>query len=154
MGTAGAELANLVKTQIVAKGANYVLVNNLPDVASTPAGKSKSEAIQGLIKTAVDTFNTQLKNGVASEAKVLYVDLWSVSHDQVINPGPYGLTNTSTPACGDNALAASSLVCNASNVIAGDVSHYMFADEVHPTPFENALVARYVLLQMSGKGWL
>nr|WP_314545286.1 SGNH/GDSL hydrolase family protein [uncultured Massilia sp.] len=154
MGTAGAELANLVKTQIIAKGANYVLVNNLPDVASTPAGKSKSEAIQGLIKTAVDTFNTQLKNGVASEAKVLYVDLWSVSHDQVINPGPYGLTNTSTQACGTNALGTSSLVCNASNVIAGDVSHYMFADEVHPTPFENALVARYVLLQMSGKGWL
>lgn len=154
MGTAGAELANLVKSQIVAKGANYVLVNNLPDVASTPSGKSQSEAIQGLIKTAVDTFNTQLKNGVASEAKVLYVDLWSVSHDQVINPGPYGLTNTSTPACGTNALGTSSLVCNASNVIAGDVSHYMFADEVHPTPFENALVARYVLLQMSGKGWL
>lgn len=154
MGTAGAELANLVKSQIIAKGANYVLVNNLPDVASTPSGKSQSEAIQGLIKTAVDTFNTQLKNGVASEAKVLYVDLWSVSHDQVINPGPYGLTNTSTPACGTNALGTSSLVCNASNVIAGDVSHYMFADEVHPTPFENALVARYVLLQMSGKGWL
>jgi len=154
MGTAGAELANLVKTQVVAKGANYVLVNNLPDVASTPAGKSKSAEIQTLIKTAVDTFNAQLKSGLGSEAKVLYVDLWTVSHDQVINPAPYGLTNTSTAACGHNALGESSLVCNASNVIAGDVSHYMFADEVHPTPFENALVARYVLLQMSGKGWL
>jgi outer membrane lipase/esterase len=154
MTTAGTELANLVKTQIVAKGANYVLVNNLPDVASTPSGKSQTEAIQGLIKTAVDAFNAQLKAGVANEPKVLYVDLWSVSHDQVINPAPYGLTNTSTPACGPNVLGTSSLVCNASNVIAGDVSHYMFADEVHPTPFENALVARYVLLQMSGKGWL
>jgi phospholipase/lecithinase/hemolysin len=154
MGVAGGELANLVKTQIVAKGANYVLVNNLPDVASTPAGKSKSAEIQTLIKTAVDTFNAQLKSGLASESKVLYVDLWTVSHDQVINPAPYGLTNTSTPACGHNALGESSLVCNASNVIAGDVSHYMFADDVHPTPFENALVARYVLLQMSGKGWL
>jgi phospholipase/lecithinase/hemolysin len=154
MSTAGTELANLVKTQIVAKGAGYVLVNNLPDVASTPSGKSQSADTQTLIKTAVDAFNTQLKNGVASEAKVLYVDLWSISHDQVTNPGPYGLTNTSTPACGTNALGTSSLVCNASNVIAGDVSHYMFADEVHPTPFENALVARYVLLQMSGKGWL
>lgn len=154
MGVAGGELANLVKTQIVAKGANYVLVNNLPDVASTPAGKSKSAEIQTLIKTAVDTFNAQLKSGLASESKVLYVDLWTVSHDQVTNPAPYGLTNTSTPACGHNALGESSLVCNASNVIAGDVSHYMFADDVHPTPFENALVARYVLLQMSGKGWL
>ncbi len=154
MTVAGTELANLVKTQIIAKGANYVLVNNLPDVASTPSGKSQSADIQTLIKTAVDAFNAQLKAGVAGEAKVLYVDLWSVSHDQVINPGPYGLTNTSTPACGANALGTSSLVCNKTNTIAGDVSHYMFADDVHPTPFENALVARYVLLQMSGKGWL
>jgi outer membrane lipase/esterase len=154
MGKAGAELAGLIKTQILAKGANYVLVNNLPDVASTPAGKSKSADTQKLIQTAVDTFNAQLKAGVASEPKVLYVDLWSVSHDEVINPAPYGLTNTSTPACGPNALGTSSLACNASNTIAGDVSHYMFADEVHPTPFENLLVARYVLEQMAVKGWL
>jgi phospholipase/lecithinase/hemolysin len=30
----------------------------------------------------------------------------------------------------------------------------MFADDVHPTPFENALIARYVLEQMAVKGWL
>lgn len=154
MGQAGGELAALVKTQIVGKGANYVLVNNLPDVAATPAGKSKSADIQTLIATAVDTFNAQLKAGLAGEPKVLLVDLWSISHDEVINPAPYGLTNTSTPACGPNALGTSSLACNASNVISGDVSHYMFADEVHPTPFENLLVARYVLEQMAVKGWL
>jgi phospholipase/lecithinase/hemolysin len=154
MATAGGQLAALVKTQIIAKGANYVVVNNLPDVASTPSGKSQSAAVQSLIKTAVDAFNAQLKAGVASEPKVLYVDLWTVSHDEVINPGPYGLTNTSTPACGPNALGTTSLVCNAKNVIAGDVSHYMFADDVHPTPFENWLVARYVLEQMATKGWL
>jgi len=154
MATAGGQLAALVKTQIIAKGANYVVVNNLPDVASTPSGKSQSAAVQSLIKTAVDAFNAQLKAGVASEPKVLYVDLWTVSHDEVINPGPYGLSNTSTPACGPNALGTTSLVCNAKNVIAGDVSHYMFADDVHPTPFENWLVARYVLEQMATKGWL
>jgi phospholipase/lecithinase/hemolysin len=154
MATAGGQLAALVKTQIVAKGANYVVVNNLPDVASTPSGKSQSAAVQSLIKTAVDAFNAQLKAGVANEPKVLYVDLWTVSHDEVINPAPYGLSNTSTPACGPNALGTTSLVCNAKNVIAGDVSHYMFADDVHPTPFENWLIARYVLEQMATKGWL
>jgi phospholipase/lecithinase/hemolysin len=154
MATAGGQLAALVKTQILAKGANYVVVNNLPDVASTPSGKSQPAAVQSLIKTAVDAFNAQLKAGVANEPKVLYVDLWSISHDEVINPAPYGLSNTSTPACGPNALGTSSLVCNAKNVIAGDVSHYMFADDVHPTPFENWLVARYVLEQMATKGWL
>jgi len=154
MATAGAELGALVKTQIVGKGANYVVVNNLPDVASTPAGKSKSADVQVLIQKAVDAFNAQLKAAVASEPKVLYVDLWSISHDEVINPGPYGLTNTTTPACGPNALGTTSLVCNATNVIAGDVSRYMFADDVHPTPYENWLIARYVLEQMAVKGWL
>jgi phospholipase/lecithinase/hemolysin len=154
MATAGGQLAALVKTQIVAKGANYVVVNNLPDVASTPSGKSQSAAVQGLIQKAVDAFNAQLKAGVANEPKVLYVDLWTVSHDEVINPAPYGLSNTSTPACGPNALGTTSLVCNAKNVIAGDVSHYMFADDVHPTPFENWLIARYILEQMATKGWL
>jgi phospholipase/lecithinase/hemolysin len=30
----------------------------------------------------------------------------------------------------------------------------MFADDIHPTPFEYSLVARYVLEQMIVKGWL
>jgi outer membrane lipase/esterase len=153
MGTAGAQLAGLVKAEIIGKGANYVIVNNLPDIAGTPAGKAQP-ALQDLIKAMVSAFNDQLKAGVSAEAKVLYVDLFSISHDQVINPAPYGLTNTSTPACGSNALGATALVCTASNTIAGDVSHYMFADDVHPTPFEYALVAKYVLQQMMVKGWL
>jgi phospholipase/lecithinase/hemolysin len=105
----------------------------------------------------VATFNDQLKAAVAGDAKVLYVDLASISRDQAVNPAPYGLTNTSTPACdlspAKNPLG-SSLVCNKNNLISGDVSHYMFADSVHPTPFEYALIARYVLEQMTVKGWL
>jgi phospholipase/lecithinase/hemolysin len=30
----------------------------------------------------------------------------------------------------------------------------MYADEVHPTPYEYSLIARYVLEQMVVKGWL
>jgi phospholipase/lecithinase/hemolysin len=155
MGGYGAELAGLVKTEIVGKGANYVVVNNLPDVASTPSGKGQAASTQTLIAAMVDAFNAQLKAGVSAEAKVLYVDLFSVSHDQVANPGVYGLTNVTTPACGPNALGTSSLACNATNTLAGvDVSHYMFADDIHPTPYEYSLVARYVAEQMMVKGWL
>lgn len=154
LGTAGATVAQLIKTQIVAKGAKYVVAAALPDVASTPDGKAQSADTQKLIAAMVDAYNNQLKAGIAGEAKILYVDLYSISHDQVINPAPYGLTNTSTPACGANALGTTSLVCTKANVIAGDVSHYMFADDIHPTPFENSLIARYVLEQMTVKGWL
>lgn len=154
MGATGAELANLVKTQIVAKGANYVVLNNLPDVASTPEGKSQSAPTQALIAAMVDAFNAQLKAGVASETKILYVDVFAISHDQVTNPGPYGLTNTTVQACGPNQLGTTSLVCTGKNVIAGDVSHYMFADDIHPTPFEYSLLAKYVADQMIIKRWL
>lgn len=154
MGKAGAETAALVKTQIIANGANYVVVNNLPDVAGTPAGKSKSAAVQDLIKNMVNAYNDQLKSGVASEAKVLLVDLYTISRDQAANPGPYGLTNTTTPACDLTKTGGSSLLCTGNTLIAGDVGHYMYADDIHPTPFEYSLIARYVLEQMAVKGWI
>lgn len=158
LGTAGAELGALVKTQILANGAGYVVVNNLPDVSISPSAKAQSADTQKLIQAMVAAFNDQLKAAVAGEAKVLYVDLATISRDQAVNPTPYGLTNTTTPACELNDKTknplGSSLVCNKNNLIAGDVSHYMFADSVHPTPFEYALIARYVLEQMTVKGWL
>ena len=154
MTAAGAELSAIVTTQIVARGANYVVVNNLPDLGSSPAGKAQDANTQVLINAMVGAFNSALKSGVSGEAKVLYVDLFAVSHDQIINPAPYGLSNTSTPACGPNELQGYSLVCRAANLTGGDVSRYMFADDVHPTPFEHALIARYVAQQMIIKGWL
>ncbi len=157
LGKAGAELAVYVKTKILANGANYVVVNNLPDVSIAPSVLAESADTQKLVATMVSTFNSQLKTGLGEDAKVLYVDLASVSHDQAVNPEPYGLSNTKTAACDLSAAKnpfGSSLVCNKNNLISGDVSHYMFADGVHPTPFEYALIARYILLQMSGKGWI
>jgi phospholipase/lecithinase/hemolysin len=155
LGTAGAQMAALVKNEVVGKGAKYVVVANLPDVASTPAAKSKSADIQALTAAMVQAFNAQLKAGLgADDPRILYVDLYTVSNDQVKNPAPYGLTNTTSPACGPNALGTTSLICTNANTVAGDVSHYMFADDIHPTPFENNLVARFVLKEMAVKGWL
>ncbi|MES2261121.1 MAG: SGNH/GDSL hydrolase family protein [Pseudomonadota bacterium] len=157
MGVAAAELANLVKNQIVGNGARYVVVNNMPDVATTPFGMGKSADVQALINAMVKTFNEQLAAGIANDANVLQVDVFAASHDQATNPGPYGLSNVTTPACdltpSKNALG-SSLICNAGNLVAGDVSHYSFADELHPTPFVNLLLARYVSKYMVAKGWL
>mgnify|MGYP006144805807 CR=1 FL=1 len=57
MGQAGAELATLVKTQVLAKGARYVLVLNLPDVAQTPFAMTLDAQTRGLVKTMDNTFN-------------------------------------------------------------------------------------------------
>jgi phospholipase/lecithinase/hemolysin len=105
----------------------------------------------------VAAFNDKLLAGLGADPKVMYVDLAAVSRDQSVNPAPYGLTNTSTPACDLSTtknFLGSSLICTKDNLVSGDVSHYMFADSVHPTPFEYSLIARYVLDQMIIKGWL
>ncbi|MYM69939.1 esterase [Pseudoduganella sp. FT55W] len=157
MGQAATELVALVKTQILANGANYVVVNNLPDVATTPSGRSQAASTQALINAAVTAFNTVLTNGLAGESKVVLVDVFAVSHDQATNPGPYGLTNVTDTAC-DLSVAknplTSSLGCNGSNLKSGDVSHWSFADDVHPTPYNNLLLARYVSMALVTKGWL
>lgn len=157
MKQAGAELVVLVKDQIIAKGANYVVVNNLPDVAGTPSGLSKDANTKALINAMVSAFNGELSGGLSGNAKVLLVDVFAVSHDQGTNPGPYGLTNVSETACDLSApgnILGSSLVCNGTNLKAGDVSHFSYADDVHPTPFNNLLLARYVAKDMVVRGWL
>jgi outer membrane lipase/esterase len=157
MGQAGAELVALVKNQLIGNGANFVVVNNIGDVASTPTGLAADANTKTLINAMVKAFNDQLTNGLGSEAKVQVVDVFYVSHDQATNPAPYGLTNTTDTAC-DLSLTknptGSSLTCNASNLKSGDASRYSYADGVHPTPFNNKLLARYVSEKMALKGWM
>lgn len=155
MSTAATELAALVKTSIVGKGAKYVVVSNLPDLTISPFALSQPSSSQALIKQMVTAFNDRLQADLAGEAGVLLVDVAGASRAHAADPKSFGLTNITTPACGANALGAvmNSLVCNASNTIGGDVSHFMFADGVYPTPYEHSLIAKYVSDQMALKGW-
>jgi phospholipase/lecithinase/hemolysin len=157
MATAASDLVTLVKNQIIGKGANYVVVNNIPDVANTPKGLSLDASTKALVSTMVSTFNTALNSGLGSESKALIVDVYAVSHDQATNPGPYGLTNVTEPACdltSANNPLGSSLTCTAKSLKSGDVSHYSYADDLHPSPFNNLLLARYVAEKMVVRGWL
>ncbi|MEN3276180.1 MAG: outer rane lipase/esterase, partial [Massilia sp.] len=81
--TAADELAALVRKQILGRGANYVVVVNVGDIASTPHGRSQPPRERALIKTMVSTFNTRLKAGVAGDSRVVYVDFFSLVRDQV-----------------------------------------------------------------------
>ena len=159
MGVAGAEMAAYVNNLILAKGAKYVVVVNLPDVSKTPLGigaEAAQPGTQALINPMVTTFNSQLQ-GLAANPNVAFVDAYAVSRDQVANPAQYGLTNVTQPACdlspAKNPLG-SSLVCSPANLIPGVVDRYEFADSVHPTPYANQLLARYVSLELIKKGWL
>jgi outer membrane lipase/esterase len=152
---AGADLATIVRDQIVAKGANYVVVNNLPDVAGSPFGAAQEPAMRNLIQALVDSFNRALKAGLDSTFQVAQVDVYALTHDQLFNPAFYGISNITAPACGLNAMDGSALFCNVFNTWAGvDVSHFLYADWVYPTPYGHWLIARQVSAVMAVRGWL
>ena len=151
--TAGATLGQLIKTKLIDKGARRVLVLNMPDVAGTPFLKAQSADTRTLVDTMVNAFNAQLAAQLAGVAQVHIGDLYTRSKDQGANPAKYGLTNTTTASCGANALGTTSLVCNASNVIAGDISHYAFADDVHPTPYGHQLIAQFATQELLAASW-
>lgn len=157
MGLAGAELAGLVKSQVLAKGAKYVVVVNLPDVSQTPFALRADASTRGLINTMVTTFNAQLQAGLQG-TPVVMVDAYTQGRDQSANPAQYSLTNVTTEACSTtspaNPLGGSSIACTAASTIPGDTSAYLFADSVHPTPYGYQLLAQYVALQIAKAGWL
>ncbi len=170
MGTAGAELAGYIKSLILAKGATHVVVLTLPDVSQTPFADAADKGAPGtrtLISSMVTTFNAQLTAGLSGATGVLLVDAYTQGRAQYAAPGQYGVTNVTVPACDltklGTAMFASSLVCSSAtvngvpfqpSVISGDVSHYQFADTVHPTPYGYLLIAQYVTQRMTEAGWL
>jgi outer membrane lipase/esterase len=157
MGQAGTELAGYVKTLVVAKGAKYVTVLNLPDVSQTPMTVSFDAATKGLINTMVTTFNTALQAGLKDVAGVIVVDVYTQNKDQINNPAQYGLTNVNTAACSAtsaaNPLQGSSLTCTTASLISGDTSKYAFADSVHPSPYGYQLLAQFVTQKLAIAGW-
>ncbi|MES2902197.1 MAG: esterase [Pseudomonadota bacterium] len=155
MAALGAELAGLVRTQIVAKGATRVALVNLPDVSVTPYARAESAATQQLIAGMVSGFNIALRVGIDGlEDKVQYVDLATTFADNFANPAKYGISNVTTPACGLSALGDSSVACSGKTIISAGVGTYLFADTLHPTPFGYTFIAKAVADSLSARGWI
>lgn len=158
MSGVGTSLADLVKTQIVAKGAKYTLVLNLPNVSRTPFANSlNSPALSALLDAMTTAFNTALQAGLAGTSGVRFGDIYTTNTDQINNPSQYGLSNVTGKACNLTSpgnILGSSLVCKASNLNTGDVSAYLFADDVHPTPYGYRLLAQEAAKHLAIAGWL
>ena len=156
IGTAGTELASYVNNLILAKGAKYVVVLNMPDLSKTPSALAQSVDSQTLLNGMSITFNARLLADLTGKDNVLIVDIFTRFRDHVANPANYGLINVTTPACDltspKNPLG-SSLTCNEANLIPGDTSKYYFADGVHPTTTGYALFATYISGEIKKRGW-
>jgi outer membrane lipase/esterase len=155
MGTAGAELATYVKTRLVANGAARVVVLNLPDVSLTPFALTLDASTQALVNQMSTTYNAQLAAGLSGGSNVLLTDAYTTFRDQIANPGKYGLSDVTTPACDlTKTIIPSSLVCSATTLIAGDTSRFQFSDPVHPTPYGHQLLFNGAVSEMIRVGWL
>lgn len=160
MASAGATLGGLIKTEVLAKGAKRVLVLNIPDVAGTPFAQAQGPAAVGLIDAMVKAFNAQLAASLNGVAGVRIADAYTVNKDQIANKAAYGLSDVTNVACGPNALSdpstanGTALVCNSTNLVAGDTSRYLFADDVHPTAYGHQLLAQLAIKELAQAGWL
>lgn len=156
---AGAELGALVRSEVVAKGAQRVLVLNVPDIAGLPYLRDQGEAIATLGDAMTRAFNQRLAAALAGVPQVHVADVYGLTSDMLARPGHYGLSNVTDVACGPNAFSASpstngmALVCNSANLLPGDRSRYLLADAIHPTPYAHGLIADFALQQMREAGW-
>jgi phospholipase/lecithinase/hemolysin len=101
-----------------------------------------------------------LKQGLAGVPGVILYDDFARSQAIVANPAVAGYANITGAACGPNAFSApgevigSSIVCNATNVVAGDLSKFAFSDSVHPTPFAHRDASNHTLGLMRAAAWI
>lgn len=169
MKRAAQELSGYVRNEILAKGARYVVVMTLPDIADTPFGGTVPTAARPVLTALSEVFNLWLREGMGGQP-VQIVDTFALFKDVKANPSRYGLTNTTVPACDAAKIAAitrgavtdgSSLFCNSTpgapfNGIrtGADVSTWQFADGVHPTTGGHRAFSDEVIKALRSFGWL
>jgi outer membrane lipase/esterase len=169
MKKAALELSAYVRDEILAKGGRYVAVFNLPDSTLTPFGSTLPASARPVLTALVDTFNLWLREGLGGQP-VKIVDQNTPGKDVVANPGRYGLTNVTVPACDAAKISAitrglvtdgSSLFCNSTPGVpfnglrtGASITTWQFADGVHPTPGGHKVISDYVAAQLRAFGWI
>jgi outer membrane lipase/esterase len=172
-----------IKTNVLDKGAQRVVVLNAPAITNTPrfkmvlqgvaaaygggaAGTAAAAQVEGLVKTWVSAFNAQLASKLAGDSRVVVVDFYTEFNNQVANPAQYGLTDAALAACPVTALGADGLpeynfpACTATALSASQSAKpnwwktHAFSDGFHPTPYGHQLLAQLIARSLASAGWL
>ena len=128
-------------------GARYIAVFTLPNVGATP--EFAGSPVAGSVTALSAGYNTTLFTGLQGAGiRVIPVDTFSLFNEMQANPGAFGFTNTTTPACRPFppfSTSANSFFCYAGNLVApGADQSYAFADSVHPTTASHRIIAQFV----------
>jgi len=169
MKTAAQELSNAIVTQILGKGAVYVAVLGLSDIADTPFGGTLPAEVKPVLSELSQNFNLWLRDGLTGQP-VQLIDVWSIFKAVAADPAKYGITNSTVPACDAAKIAAitggaitdgTSLFCNSDPLVpwygirdGADVATWQWADGVHPTTKSHKLISDAVLEQLRAFGWI
>ncbi len=171
-----------IKVNVLDKGAQYVVVMNVPAITNTPrfqlvldsiaasgGGAAARAQSEGLFRSWVAAFNTQLATRVGTEPRIALIDFAKSFDEQVATPAQYGLTNAKTPACPATGRGADGLpeynfvTCTATALSAAPPTgqtgpdwwkSYAFSDGFHPTPYGHQLTAQLIAEALTKKGWL
>jgi outer membrane lipase/esterase len=173
---AATELAALVRTQILDRGATRVAVMTLPDASVAPGFSGLDANSRGLLSALSAAFNTTLLAALdGSGARI--IDVRALNAAVMASPSTYGLTNVTQSACDPARVSAvsggritdgSSLFCNGAPASAfvspvpnlntirtgASTSTWLFADSVHPTSGGHRILADQVLTAIKGFGWV
>ncbi len=164
MKTAALELADLVRTEILAKGGKYVAVTTLMDMSRTPEASVLPASIRPMLNVLPATFELWLRAGLTGQA-VQLLDVHGFIDKLLDSPASYGFANATSPACDTARLPAaakgSALFCNVTplvpyNALASGASPntWFFADLNHPTTGGHKAVSDEMLRQLKSFGWL
>lgn len=109
-------MASSIKTQALGKGANQVLVANIPDITFTPdfqavltqieqsAGAEARAQAEALFKSWIGAYNARLADNFKGDARVAVYDLERSFTSMMTNPTKHGLVDVKLPVCGASWL--------------------------------------------------
>jgi phospholipase/lecithinase/hemolysin len=178
MQTLAGNMAAAIQEHALSKGAERVVVMNVPDIALTPrfsavlvgvtlqTNEAQAAAVKQVIQAWVDTFNASLANHFLNNSKVAVLDFNTVFRAQVADPIASGFSDSSSTACPPTGTDGSGLptynfqTCTAAALSAqsGKPSAdwwttYMFSDGFHPTPLAHAKAAEEAAKVLTARGW-
>jgi phospholipase/lecithinase/hemolysin len=175
--------AGQIRTLALDKGAQHVVLINMPAITNTPlfqgvldqiatangggaAGTQARTLAAALFDNWVKAFNNELAAQVAGESRILLVDMYTLFNNWVAFPSSFGLTNVTLPACAatgvseDNAAfwpSCNSTALSQATPLAGTGSEwwrtFLFSDSFHPTPYGHQMAATYIRAALFNKSW-
>lgn len=167
-----------IKTHLLDKGAQRVVVLNIPDITLTPrfaavltgvaaqSSPAQAQAIQAGIRQWIGAFNARLASLVANDRRIALVDFYGSFTQQVQSPASFGLSNATNTACPAVRTGSDGLpdydfpTCTSAALDAtpgkspGWWKTYVFSDGFHPTPKAHELMADNVVSAIRKAGWL